>query len=272
MPVAQANGVNLYYELNGDHGDPILLIHGSWSDHSVWDPVIAGLSSNFRVLTYDRRGHSKSEKADTQGSGDEDASDAAALLAQLSLVPAHVVGNSFGGSIALKMAAVQPPVLRSLNVHEPPLFDLLASDPSIAPTLTQGTKRREEVVRVLESGDRVGAARLFVDTLTFGPGTWERMPTVRRKMVVANADTWLDETKDAEGSSVDLNALERFTRPALLTYGGRGLQGSKLIIERLASALPNSKAKLFPNDGHSPHATNPDEFVSTVTAFARSGS
>jgi pimeloyl-ACP methyl ester carboxylesterase len=56
LPITEANGVDLYYELTGDRGDPIVLIHGSWTDHSNWNPVVAGLSGNFRVLTYDRRG------------------------------------------------------------------------------------------------------------------------------------------------------------------------------------------------------------------------
>jgi pimeloyl-ACP methyl ester carboxylesterase len=270
LPVAQANGVNLYYELSGERGDPMLLIHGSWSDHSIWSPVIAGLSEGFRVLTYDRRGHSKSEKTSSQGSGEEDAADAAALLARLNLVPAHVVGNSSGGSIALKMAVIQPQVLRSLNAHEPPLYGLLAGDPSLLPSLNEGNARREQVIRTLEGGDRAAAARLFVDTMTLGPGAWERMSLPRREMMVANADTWLDETKDKEGSTVDLGALAHFTKPALLTYGGRGLKGSKLIIEKLAKALPNSTVKLFPDDGHSPHASNPEEFVGTAMGFARS--
>jgi pimeloyl-ACP methyl ester carboxylesterase len=269
LPVAEANGVNLYYELTGDHGDPIALIHGSWTDHSNWNLVIAGLSENFRVLTYDRRGHGMSEKTGTQGSGEEDALDTAALLARLDLVPAHIVGNSFGGSIALKLAVTQPHVFRSLMVHEPPLFNLLMSDPSVLPMLTEGRNRREQVIRVLESGDRVGAARLFVETLTFGPGAWERMPAQSRDRMVANADTWLDETRDSTGSSVDLEALAQFRKPALLTYGGRGLQGSKLIIEKLAKAIPDSKTEFDPNGGHTPHVSNPRAFVSRVTAFAQ---
>jgi pimeloyl-ACP methyl ester carboxylesterase len=272
MPVARANGVNLYYELSGGNGDPIMLIHGSWSDHSTWNPVVAGLSESFRVLTYDRRGHSRSEKSDTQGSGEEDASDAGALLAELHLAPAHVVGNSFGGSVALKLAAGQPSVVRSLNVHEPPLFDLLSDDPSVQQTMAAGAERRQRVIRALESGDRVAAARLFVDTLAFGPGTWDRMPAARKETMITNADTWLDETRDPQGSRIDLGALAKFTKPALLSYGGKGLQGSKLVIDRLSKALPNSKVLEFPNDGHSPQLSNPSEFVRTASAFAMSGS
>jgi pimeloyl-ACP methyl ester carboxylesterase len=270
LPVTKANGINLYYELTGDHGEPIMLIHGSWTDHSNWNAVVGGVSENFRVLTYDRRGHGKSETTGTQGSGDEDAMDAAALLTQLNLVPAHVVGNSFGGSIALKLAASQQQLFRSLMVHEPPLFNLLADDPSIAPMMAEGMKRREQVIKVLESGDKVGAARLFAETLTFGPGAWDRMSPEARDRMVANADTWLDETRDSKGSSVDLQALARFTKPALLTYGGRGMRGSNLVIERLAKAIPNSKVEFDPNQGHAPHVSNPREFVRRVTAFAQS--
>jgi len=270
LPVTEANGVGLYYEIAGDHGDPIILIHGSWTDHNNWYPVIAGLSENFRVLTYDRRGHGKSEKVITQGSCEEDAADAAALLNGLNLVPAHVVGNSFGGSVALKLATVQPQVFRSLMVHEPPLFDLLKGDPTIMEALAEGRKRREQVIHVLETGDRVEAARLFVETLTFGPGAWDRMPARGRERMIANADTWLDETRDSKGQSVDLEALARFRKPALLTYGGRGMQGSRLVIERLAKTIPSSKVEFDPTGGHTPHVSNPEEFVRKTTAFARS--
>lgn len=43
----------------------MVLIHGSWGDHANWQAVVPGLSESFRVLTYDRRGHSKSEKVKT---------------------------------------------------------------------------------------------------------------------------------------------------------------------------------------------------------------
>jgi len=94
MPVAKANNVNLYYELNGERGDPMVLIIGSWSDHLNCAQVVPGLSESFHVLAYDRRGHSQSQKVAPQGSYDEDADDVAALMVQLSLAPAHVVGNS----------------------------------------------------------------------------------------------------------------------------------------------------------------------------------
>lgn len=272
MPTVEANGVNLYYEMTGDHGDPVVLIHGSWSDHRNWDLVVPGLSKNFRVITYDRRGHSQSEKTATQGSYDEDALDASALIAELGLYPAHVVGNSGGSSIALKLAAKQPSVFRSLIVHEPPLWDLLADDPSIAPEVIETRNRTEAVARMLRSGDRSGGARLFAETLAFGPGGWDKMPPQLRQTFVTNADTFLDQTRDPTGLNVDLKALSQFRRPTLLTYGGKSLRRAlfRPVIEKLAKVMPNSKVDAYPDDGHTPHNSNPSEFVRKVTGFAES--
>jgi alpha-beta hydrolase superfamily lysophospholipase len=87
MPEAEVNGIKLYYELHGS-GDALALVHGSWVDATAWRFVLAGLAESFRVLTYDRRGHSRSERPATQGSFDEDGDDLAALLEALDLAPA----------------------------------------------------------------------------------------------------------------------------------------------------------------------------------------
>ncbi len=270
LPVVEANEVNLNYELKGDHGDPIVLIHGSWGDHANWDLAVPGLSKSFRVLAYDRRGHSLSEKVATQGSADEDALDCSAMLAQLNLAPAHVVGNSFGATIALKLAAREPSIFRSLTVHEPPLFRLLVDDPSTAPLLNEGRNRAEAVVKLLEMGDRRGGARLFIETLAMGPGEWDKLPPRLRETFITNADTWLDETRDPMGLNVDLKALSQFGKPAMLTYGGKSPPFFRPIIAKLANAMPSSRVESYPNDGHAPHISNPGEFVRRVTTFAQS--
>src|ERR1700730_11341677 len=125
MSTARVNGVELYYERSGS-GEPLVLVHGSWSDHHNWDPVVSALAESFLVLAYDRRGHSASERPSGQGSVLEDADDLAALIDELDLATAHVAGNSFGAIIALRAASRRPDVFRSLIVHEPPLFGLLA--------------------------------------------------------------------------------------------------------------------------------------------------
>lgn len=98
MPTAHVNGIQIHWQIDGAAGHPIVLVHGSWGDHQNWTPVVPALSRSFRVLTYDRRGHSKSERPPGQGSVREDSADLAALLEHLRHSPAHVIGNSFGAS------------------------------------------------------------------------------------------------------------------------------------------------------------------------------
>ncbi len=268
LPLAKANGVELCYEQTGDRGAPMVLIHGSWIDHSNWGMVVPGLSKSFRVLTYDRRGHGKSQKVASQGSFDEDAEDAADLLHQLGLAPAHIVGNSGGSVIALKMAVRRPEVFRSLNIHEPPAFDLLKGDPSMGPMLAR-LDSIGKVVKALQSGDKVGGARMFAEFVT-GPGGWDRMPPQQREAFIANADTFLDESKDPLGLTVDLKALSGFSRPTMLTYGGKSPASFRPVVDKVAAAIHGAKVFSFDDAGHMPHVTHPDKFVATATEFAMS--
>jgi pimeloyl-ACP methyl ester carboxylesterase len=108
MPITAINGVRLFWEQQGGGGAPLVLVHGSWGDHHNWDSVVPGFARTFRTFTYDRRGHSRSERLPTQGSIEEDVADLAAFITPNHLAPAHVAGNSFGAAITLNLAAAQP--------------------------------------------------------------------------------------------------------------------------------------------------------------------
>ena len=170
MATAIVNGVRLFYELGGSGDVPLVLVHGSWVSHHSWGAVVPELIESFRVLTYDRRGHSESERPSAQGSVREDVADLAALIEHVGLAPAWVVGNSFGASITLRLAAERPELVRGIIAHEPPLFSLLANDPSVAPMLDEVGKRIGAVVERIASGDDAGAARQFVETVALGRG------------------------------------------------------------------------------------------------------
>ncbi len=268
MPLIAANGASLYYELTGERGAPMVLMHGSWVDHSNWNAVVPGLAEGFRVLTYDRRGHSKSQKVPAQGSFEEDADDAADLLLKLGLAPANIVGSSSGSVIALKLATRRPEIIRTLMVHDPPAFALLRGDPSMAQMMPRAEALRN-IGKVLESGDMVTGARLFEDFLS-GPGAWDKLPPQQKELLVTNAPTFLDETKDPLGSTVDLNLLSKFGRPTMLTTGSRSAPAFKVVVEKLAGAIPGSKVFVFDGAGHMPHISHPDRFVATIGEFAKS--
>ena len=125
MPTKTINGAQLYYELTGD-GAPLVLVHGSWIDATSWDLVVPAFADHHRVVTYDRRGHSRSRRT-AAGSRRQDEDDLIALLETFDLAPAHLVGNSFGAGIVLAVAGRRPDLVRSVVAHEPTLVGVAAA-------------------------------------------------------------------------------------------------------------------------------------------------
>ena len=233
MPFQQINHVNVYYEAVGG-GEPLVLVHGSWGDHHNWAGVVPLLSASFQVVTFDRRGHSQSEAPPGQGSVREDAADLGRLIEELRLAPAHVVGNSFGAAIALRLAGQRSDLFRSLVVHEPPLLGLLEGRPEFQPMLEPYEQPIQAVAELLRSGDFAGAARQFVETVAFGPGTWATLPQPIQATFIRNAPTYLDEINDPEALTLDLAALRNFAKPALVTTGTTSPPFFKPIAELVA--------------------------------------
>jgi pimeloyl-ACP methyl ester carboxylesterase len=267
LPVARVNGVELHYESSGS-GEPLVLVHGSWGDHHNWDPVVGSLAKSFCVVRYDRRGHSASERLAGQGSVFEDADDLAALIEELDIAPAHVAGNSFGAAVVLRAATRRPAVFRSLIAHEPPLFPLLAGT-EFEPALVEVQRRVGAVVTLLEHNDREGAARLFADTIAFGPDAWETQLTPEmREVFLVNAPTFLDETRDPDALQMDLDALAGFNRRALLTSGTDSAPFFGPVVDTVASRLPRAARITIDGADHVPHISVPDRYVELVMSFA----
>jgi pimeloyl-ACP methyl ester carboxylesterase len=268
MPSVVMNEVELYWELTGRTGDALVLVHGSWGDHHAWDGIVPTLSQSFRVLTYDRRGHSRSGRPASQGSVHEDVRDLAALIEHLDLAPAHIVGSSFGGVIVLRLAAGRPDLLRTLSVHEPPLVGLFQG--SAAGAVVQSLQERiRAVVHLLEGGQMEAAARRFMETVAFGPGAWAQFPADVRQTFVSNAPTFLDEERDPDSRTIDLPALATFSRPALLTQGGISESFFAAFVEVLARTLPTAERRMLADAGHVPQVSHPEEYVQAIASFAR---
>ncbi|WP_328837961.1 alpha/beta hydrolase [Streptomyces europaeiscabiei] len=266
MPRAEANGVELFYEVAGS-GDPLVLVHGSWGDHHAWLQVRPALTERFRVLIYDRRGHSRSERPPGQGSRHEDEEDLAALMEALDFAPAYVAGNSFGASTTLGLAARRPDLFRGIVAHAPPLTGIVPEDPRPQPLMTEIAERLASVLTHLRAHEPLAAARRFTDEIAVGPGTWDQLPSPVRQTFLANAPTFLDEHDDPHWADLDLPGLSAYTGPVLLTRGTAGPPWFATVTSRLAEALPQAATFTFEGAGRIPHVTHPEEYARVVTAF-----
>jgi pimeloyl-ACP methyl ester carboxylesterase len=121
--LVDANGTQLYYEIRGA-GPSLLMIPGAEGDAEEYARVVALLQNEFTVLSYDRRGFSRSALPEgyDRATVEEQADDAAALLEATGLGPATVWGNSSGAIIGLSLVLRHPEAVSGAMLHEPPLF------------------------------------------------------------------------------------------------------------------------------------------------------
>ena len=114
MAYAIVNGIRLHYEVAGS-GDPVLLVAGLSMPGAMWGPQIKALTPSFRVVTFDQRGVGETDlPPEPVYTMAQLADDAAALLRELKIPRAHVVGLSMGGTVAQELALRHPQVVRSL--------------------------------------------------------------------------------------------------------------------------------------------------------------
>src|SRR5512142_3219628 len=106
MGFIKARGCSFYYEEQGN-GPPILLISPAGSTASTWGTLVGDLAGAGRVISYDRRGYTRSGGAVVRSAA-EHTLDAAAVLDALAPSPAVVVGTSAGATIALDLAVRRP--------------------------------------------------------------------------------------------------------------------------------------------------------------------
>lgn len=271
MPIAPINDVQLFYELSGRGEIPIVLVHGAWASHHTWDAIVPTLAEPFRVVSYDRRGHSQSERPPGQGSIREDVADLATLIEHLGLTPAWVVGNSYGALIALRLAGERPERLRGLSVHEPPLFSLVESDPSAAVALEALKKREAAVLERIASGDNEDGAELFIETIV-GPGAWEKLPASYQQELIYNAPTFLDENRDPEGLYFDPAWIKSFPRPLQLTMGDQSHPIVAPMYARIGELLPDVEILPLPGAGHVPQRYQPKAYAEAITMLIRENS
>ncbi|TDC40395.1 alpha/beta hydrolase [Micromonospora sp. 15K316] len=120
-------GARLYYEVRG-YGPPMLCIPTGNGDATPLGPLADSLAKHYTVITYDRRGFSRSpvfEPTEDHRRVDVDAHDARLLVDHLCDKPAEVFGTCSGGIVALALLQAHPHRLHTVVVHEPPLASIL---------------------------------------------------------------------------------------------------------------------------------------------------
>ena len=104
---AEINGVNYYYEVRGQ-GAPLLLLHGGLGTLDMFQPLMPILGKDRQVIAVDLHGHGRTQLGTRAISLVDQGNDMAALLDKLGVAKADVLGYSFGGGVAFRLAVQHP--------------------------------------------------------------------------------------------------------------------------------------------------------------------
>ncbi|WP_280263762.1 alpha/beta fold hydrolase [Nocardia wallacei] len=205
-------GATLYYEVRGS-GPVLLLIPGGNGDAGVFGPVAALLAERYTVVSYDRRGFSRSPcEGDPQRRVELDADDAARLLSHLAAEPAAVLGSSSGAIVALELLVRHPERVRALVAHEPPLASLL-------PDAARWFAFFDDV----RAADRQQGSAAAMAKFAAGVGLQAPTgagPSQQQERIRRNLRLWMDqELGRFPRHELDLEALRRAAAKLVLAVG-----------------------------------------------------
>jgi len=258
---AVVNGIKMHYlDVGNPDALPIVLLHGMTLDHRMWNPQIEVLKENYRVITYDIRGHGKTDIADGQYTYRMFADDLIALLDYLQVEKAVLCGLSMGGAIALRAFELYPERIRAL---------ILCDTRSEADSNETKYWRENSIKSIKQSGLEQFTDE-FIETL-FSAETMKNQPeTVKftRNTILSSSPLGICGVLLAQAARTDMShSIQEINVPTLILIGENDdftpISSSETMNER----IPDSELVIIPRAGHLSNLENIEEFNKYLFEF-----
>ena len=255
--VRSSDGISIAVWVEGD-GLPIVLVHGSFGDHTAWTVPIGELRRHFTTFAMDRRGFGAS------GDGqryeiERDFEDVAAVVeavATRSGEPVTLWGHSYGANCAMGGANM------SSAVHR-----LILYEPSLGLTYPPGAIDAAEAA--LAEGDRESAVeRMLFDVLEMSQEEIEALKSSPRwPHLLAGAHTAPRECRVEEAWVYEPGQFNGINAPTLMLSGSESPSGVITATQRAADAIPAARIHKLEGHAHFAHRTDPGMVVSVIREF-----
>lgn len=262
MPFVECNGVRIEYEERGSGEETIVMLHNAILCRAGMEPLAERLQDRYRVVLFDFRCMGGSEKPDVEEVGTETLyEDAVSIIRALGNGPVHLVGMALGGILALRVAARQPQLVRSLI--------LLTTTAGGADSHPQGGKFFETLKTKGYADPEIVDISMkisFASAARENPARAEEMArwasvmrnTDRRSLAVArNLTTRL---------SVEYE-MKHIVAPTLVIATDQDHNHPVEEQELVHKAIPGSRFAIIQDCGHTPIVERPDEVAALVRPF-----
>ncbi len=243
-----------------------MLLHASASSARQWDTLADSLRPQFDVHAIDLHGHG--------GQHSWKQARPLALLDEAALVQplidaagaVHLVGHSYGGAVALHLAAAMPSRVLSLAVYEPVLFGLLAAHEPQAAAVSEIFALAESLRLKVAAGRLESAAQSFVDYWS-GAGCWAAMAPPRQRAVATRMGDVVRQFDALHGEPLPPQRLAGLHMPLLCLAGTRSTPAALSVATLLRRLLPTARHELLVDMGHMGPLTHAPQVNQRLRAF-----
>lgn len=239
---------------------PVILLHAGVADHRMWEPQVAAFARHFDVIRPDMRGFGESELPPARWSPLEDV---LGLMDELHLKPAHLVGCSMGGGVAIDFALQHGERLSKLVLVGPGIggTDFGARYPELWTEIEDAQKARDwPAVNMAEM-------HLWLDGPR-RPRGYVKEPL--RELFLDMNDNFDKDWESAPNDELQPPASERLheiTAPTLVVIGDEDVPPVFDAVELLMEKVPNARKVVIHDAAHLPNLEHPQEFNSAVLSF-----
>jgi len=263
--IKSADGTRLAVRLVGS-GEPVILVHGSGGGLHSWAAVADLLAHAYEVWMPARRGYGPSDVPPGVKSFDDETPDLIAVIEaarESSGSAVHLVGASYGATLALHTASTDPRNVRSLAVFEPPLF---AAGPEVLPPLERYRSALDRddaqaMAAALNEVTRVPAEIVAAFVAAAGDRTPD--PVEARRSAIG----WLHDLEALAEDSTDIARWSSITLPTLLMQGADTWEPMPTTVNALANAIPRVRRIAWQGQSHFVTATAPALVADALSQF-----
>lgn len=269
MPELRLGDAKIHYRDEGA-GTPVVLLHSSAMSGDQWSGLIDDLVADYRVLAPDLYGYGRSDPwPESRPLTLEDESEIVAAMLARANAPAHVIGHSYGGAVAMYALKVGCGPVLSLTAYEPVLFQLLGNgDPQDLPLYAEIMEIVEAFRDGLAAGDNRRAMRIFVDFWS-GAGSWDGLREEAKSDLACRAPKVEQDFTALLSDTTKLSGFAAVAVPTLLIVGGRTPGPTRSLAELLATALPDARLEAVVDAGHMGPVTHRDAINRLIATHLR---